>query len=129
MNLKKLLISLLLLINFYLNGQAPVLTSRPILQLPPVVPLTLCDKRYAAEMDKALNKYKENAKVDLVKIAEEYMIMLKQHQDLDIQIRQMEQHTFKSNLDVIRVLRKPLKEYIKCKDSSRFGTHRVSFDR
>lgn len=118
--LKIILISLL----SYTWLKAPVINHTIPHYAPSLVPLGLCDKRYSLEMDRALNQAFRNignsaARANLMKEAEEYMILIKRQQDLDLAIRRIEAKIF--SLDMIRVLRAPLQNYIKCKDHSDRG--------
>jgi H2-forming N5,N10-methylenetetrahydromethanopterin dehydrogenase-like enzyme len=85
-----------------------------------LVPVTLCDKAYAVSMQQALDALRNYSKVDLLNTAEQYMIMLKQHQDLDYAIRQIENNVFDST--IVAMLRRPLEEYARCKTDIRSGT-------
>jgi len=134
-NLKVILMSLISY-NPYIHPIGHNLIFQPI---PSIVPLSLCDKRYSIEMDKALIAYKNignsTARADLIKLAEEYMILVKHQQDLDISIRAIEAQLFNRtvgardraigsklfDLNEIRILRKPLENYIRCKDNTDRG--------
>jgi hypothetical protein len=138
MNLRIIFFSLIS-INFYVFSSYGPSHNYSFQPIPSVVPLTLCDKRYSLEMDKALNAYRNignsSARADLIKVAEEYMILVKHQQDLDITIRSIEAKLFNRtigmrekttgyklfNLDEIRILRRPLELYIRCKDNTDRG--------
>lgn len=119
MNLKIVFIGLISC-NLYIFPMAGPTPQVAIPRVPQSVPLTACDKRYSLEMDRAMTAYtnigNSAARANLMELAEEYMILVKHQQDLDIAIRAIEAKIF--NLDNIRALRIPLKNYIKCKDYS-----------
>jgi len=112
----KIILFSLISISLYIN---PIRKDFTFQAIPSLVPLSLCDKRYSIEMDRALNKAYRNignsaSKADLTKVAEEYMILIKHQEDIDTKIRAIEAKIF--NLDSIRILRIPLQNYIACKD-------------
>lgn len=110
--------------NFEVNSKVPTITR---LGYPAFVPVGPCDVLYARLMEKALEDIKSVLKTDLIQVAEEYMLLIKQQQDIDVRIRQMELRLF--SLSTINILRRPIAEYIKCRDSLRTGTYSRNYYR
>lgn len=90
-------------------------TEAALFRLPP------CDKLYVVEMQNILNELKNELQVNLLKPAQEYMIMLKQHEDLGTRIFHYEEEVFNSYLAAR--LRAPLLAYSRCKQNLVSGTH------
>jgi hypothetical protein len=74
-----------------------------------------CDQRYALEMQLTLDRLQGTMPQDRLQLAQQYMIMVKQHQDLDFRIRQIERRVF--DVPTIARLRTPLQEYQRCIDT------------
>ncbi len=77
-------------------------------------PATACDQRYALEMERILRQMQGSISQDRLRLAREYMIMIKQHQDLDFRIREMERRVL--NVVTVARLRIPLTQYQRCQD-------------
>lgn len=110
--------------NFEVNSKATTITR---LGYPAFVSVGHCDIMYAKSMEKAIDDLKSILTTDLIKAAEEYMILIKQQQDIDVRIRHLELRVF--SMSAINILRKPIAEYIKCKDSLRTGNYSINFYR
>lgn len=102
-----------LIVLFCIQSKAQ-LTSPTALQGLTAVPTTGCDQRYALEMDRILRQLQGSISQDRVRLAREYMIMIKQHQDLDFRIQTMERRTL--NVVTVARLRAPLTRYQRCQD-------------
>ncbi len=120
---------MLVLLTSYTKTEVPTVTR---VGAPQIHPVTVCDKRYATEMERALENFKSMSKIDLnitsaqgdtTSAAEQYMIKIKQFNDLDVRIREIESKILKLDTYNAALLRKPLAEYIKCKDALRTGTY------
>lgn len=81
---------------------------------------SVCDKAYVQEMQASLAELKNILRIDLMKQAEQYMIMLKQKEDLEYQIRTMDQRMFDTATSAL--LRRPLESYNRCKNALRTQT-------
>jgi hypothetical protein len=77
-------------------------------------PLSACDRRYAMSMQGMLQLFKTTMSEDALKLAQNYMVMLKQQQDLQFAIGNLELKTFDTG--VAGQLRIPLTRYSKCVD-------------
>ena len=110
--------------SFEVNSKVPTVTR---LGYPGFVAVGPCDIEYSRWMEKSLDDLKSILKTDLIKAAEEYMILVKQQQDVDVRIRELELRVF--SLSVINILRRPIQEYVKCRDSLRTGTYSINFYR
>lgn len=77
-----------------------------------VLPLTRCDQNYAVEMKKTLEQLPANSGNDFKTLAQEYSIMIKQHYDLDMKIKRLENTVL--NTALIAILRIPLSDYAAC---------------
>lgn len=81
---------------------------------------TTCDQRYAIEMELVKNKLAHEIGIRRLQQAEDYMIMIKQHQDLGFRLSEMERKYF--DIATIANLRMPLQQYSRCRDSFISGT-------
>jgi hypothetical protein len=101
-----LMVSVTLAFNMYAQrGTIPNVTES----------LATCDQRYSLEMQDTLIKVARILKPNEIQLAQRYMIMVKQKQDLDFQIRQMERKVF--DITTIGFLRTPLQKYQRCLDT------------
>ena len=75
--------------------------------------ITPCDKLYAVEMQNILSELKGRLSPSLLKMAEEYMILLKQKEDLEYRIRLLDYYLF--NLALTLKINKPLQEFYRCR--------------
>lgn len=110
--------------SFEVNTKVPTVTR---LGYPAFIAVGPCDHVYSTSMEKALDDIKSVLKVDLIKTAEEYMVLIKQQQDVDVRIRELELRVF--SLSAINILRRPIQQYVKCRDSLRTGTYSINFYR
>lgn len=106
-----LLISSLLCIGTILAQPIPGGAERRSLTIPP----SNCDQTYAIEMERTLRQLQGRMNQDQLRLAQEYLIMVKQRQDLSIRIRMMDLHTFDSPTTAI--LRAPLQQFQRCRDT------------
>lgn len=110
--------------SFEVNSKVPTVTR---LGYPAFTAVGHCDWKYSMAMQKALEDLKSILKVDLIRVAEEYMILIKQQQDVDVRIRELELRVF--SLSTINILRRPIAEYVKCRDAVRTGTYSINYYR
>lgn len=84
-----------------------------------VTNLATCDQRYALEMQQVLETLRTVMDEATLRLAQEYMLLIKQYQDLDFRIRTLERAGW--NTETVAVLRMPLQRFQRCLDTVRFS--------
>lgn len=75
---------------------------------------TTCDRVYAIEMEKALNDVRPLLTTEeQLNMARDYMVLVKQREDINLKIEQIEKRVF--NTPIIVKLRGPLDQFGKCR--------------
>jgi hypothetical protein len=81
------------------------------------VSATTCDKRYALGVQEVLQSLRGTMSRDRLQSAQQYMIILKHHQDVDFSIQRLENTVF-NNVITRAYLRLPLQKYQRCFDTA-----------
>lgn len=89
--------------------------NQQILSGQPMRGQTRCDLFYQQEMERTLNYLKSKLDINLLKQAEQYMVMWKQYQDLKYNLQMIELNVL--SIDIVARLRLPLLAYTRCQRS------------